>query len=868
MDPAGSRTGALSLTGGKAAIIASPVVAVLVPEILAPAGDEECLRAAVGAGADAVYFGLQTGFNARAKAANFGVADLPRVFDFLHERGVKGYVTFNTLVYDSELAAAAECLAAIARAGADAILVQDLGIARLAHSLAPTLPLHASTQMTVSSAEAAAIAKELGVVRIVLPRELSIDDIRQLRLHTDLELECFVHGALCVSYSGQCLTSEVWGQRSANRGQCAQSCRLPYDLIVDGRTHDLGIEKYLLSPKDLAAHHLIGQLIEAGVGCFKIEGRYKGPEYVAATVEKYRQVRDAILDGKPGTLAAADLEDLAFTYSRGFSAGWLAGDDHQELSHGLYPGHRGLRVGSVVEVRGYSVWVRLDTAAPALKPGDWMVFDQGNPEGDEPRGGIFSIGPTTRDVVELRFGEPGPDLRLVRPGNGLWKSHDSAVKKRLLRYMTAERRVPIDLTVRGALGEPLHLAGHDDFGRSAEVTSSVALEQADAQPLTSALLREKIGALGDTRYALRRFDVHLADRLAIPPRELKALRRRLIASLEAQPIARHTHAVTALDWAQLELGREGNDLGTPLHRLQPSNESPAELVPLCRTLDQVDAVLALGVPEVILDFMELVGLRRAVESCRAAGARVIIATMRIQKPGEEPIDVRFANLEPDGVLARHLGAVHFFRAHLGNRFQLYGDFSLNCTNAITGRTLLGMGLTALTPAYDLNIEQVRTLASELPAERLEITLHQHLPLYHTEYCLYAHNLSQGRDFRDCGRPCETHQVKLRDPKGLEHPVLVDVGCRNTVFNAHAQSAATHFDELRHAGVRRFRVEFVWESAAETTRVWRAYERLAHGAMNAATTVRKLGTLERYGVTTGTLAVVRNKALPVVGSAPL
>ncbi|HEX4386776.1 MAG TPA: peptidase U32 family protein, partial [Myxococcales bacterium] len=258
------------------------------PELLAPAGDEECLRAAVAAGADAVYFGLRGGFNARARADNFAVTDLTRVFDFLHSRNVQGFVTFNTLVFDQELPVAEEALAGIARAGADAIIVQDLGAARLARAVCPELPLHASTQMTISSAEAAAIAASLGVTRVVLPRELSIDEIAQMAKHTDLELECFVHGALCVSWSGQCLTSEALQARSANRGQCAQSCRLPYDLIVDGQkdhSHDEQL-KYLLSPRDLAAYDLLPQLLRAGVSCFKIEGRMKGPEYVANVVDK------------------------------------------------------------------------------------------------------------------------------------------------------------------------------------------------------------------------------------------------------------------------------------------------------------------------------------------------------------------------------------------------------------------------------------------------------------------------------------------------------------------------------------------------------------------------------------------------------
>lgn len=813
------------------------------PEILAPAGDEECLRAAVGAGADAVYFGLANGFNARAKAANFTLEGLAGTFDYLHSKGVKGYVTFNTVVYDSELAEAERSLAGIARAGADAIIVQDLGIARLAHALAPTLRIHASTQMTVSSPESAAIAKELGVSRVVLPRELSIEEIARFKRMTDLELECFVHGALCVSYSGQCLTSEVWGQRSANRGQCAQSCRLPYELVVDGVAKDLGVEEYLLSPKDLGAFDLIPELVEAGISCFKIEGRYKGPDYVAGAVEKYRKVLDGWLGGARVTLDRADRDDLALTYGRGFSPGWLLGDDHQELSHGVFPGHRGLRVGTIEKVAGWSVHVRPDPDAPAVKPGDWMVFDQGDPEGDEPRGGVFAVEPAKGGVVEVRFGDPGPDLAQVRAGNVLWKSHDSALKRRLLRYVDADRKVGIDLVVRGSAGRPLEVAAHDVFGRGATVLGESPLEVAQGKPLGAEILRDKLGAFGDTRYVLRHLDVKLDGDLALKPSELKRLRRRLVEVLESQPIPPRTHATT-------HVALESIVPPVPAS----SMTRPVEVVPLCRTLEQVDTVLAAGATEVCLDFMELVGLGEAVAHCRARGARTIIASMRIQKPGEEPFDRRFEGLKPDGILARHLGALHHYRGRSGG-FSLHGDFSLNATNVLTGRTLLGLGLATLTPSYDLNVSQLEDLAKGLPPDRLEITVHQHLPLYHTEYCVYAHNLSDGKDFRDCGRPCEAHRVALRDQKGLEHPVLVDVGCRNTVFNARAQSAAPHVDRLRTLGARRFRVEFVWETAAEVTRVLGAYQALVDGRRSARDVVREVGALERYGVTSGTFQVL-------------
>jgi putative protease len=286
------------------------------PELLAPAGDWECARAAVENGADAIYFGLER-FNARMRAKNFTVAGLPDLMSFLHRRGVRGYVTFNTLIFQSELKDAQDYLRSIISAGVDAAIVQDIGICRLIRKLSPDFPIHGSTQMTVSSARGVSFVRELGCNLVVLARECSIAEIEKIQeeqrsnqdsvnsdrsqtthkstdasetqsLNTDplktdsLPLEVFVHGALCVAYSGQCLTSEVLGGRSANRGECAQACRMPYELISDGEKVDLGDRQYLLSPQDLAGVEVLPDLVRVGVSSLKIEGRLKTPEYVAS----------------------------------------------------------------------------------------------------------------------------------------------------------------------------------------------------------------------------------------------------------------------------------------------------------------------------------------------------------------------------------------------------------------------------------------------------------------------------------------------------------------------------------------------------------------------------------------------------------
>ncbi len=231
-------------------------------------------RAAVSNGADAVYFGLSS-FTRRHRATNFSLAELPEVMAYLHQRNVLGYVAFNTLIFSAELAEATASIQAIVAAGADAIIVQDLGLARLIRRLAPGLPIHGSTQMTLTEPRGIEFVRRLGVERVILARELSVDDVRRIKARTDMPLEVFVHGALCVAYSGQCLTSEALGGHSANRGRCGQACRLPYELVVDGKIRDTGDQNYLLSPQDLAAHDLIDPLVRLGVRSFKIEGRLK-----------------------------------------------------------------------------------------------------------------------------------------------------------------------------------------------------------------------------------------------------------------------------------------------------------------------------------------------------------------------------------------------------------------------------------------------------------------------------------------------------------------------------------------------------------------------------------------------------------------
>src|SRR5665213_1676408 len=315
------------------------------PELLAPAGDWECAKAAIENGADAIYFGLER-FNARMRAHNFTAADLPRLMDFLHRRGVKGYVSFNTLVFANEMDDAEQYLRTLISAGVDAAIVQDVGICRLIRSLSPDFPIHASTQMTVTSAAGMDFARELGCNLVVLARECSIKEIEKVTSAASLPLEVFVHGALCVAYSGQCLTSESLGGRSANRGECAQACRMPYDLICDGQPVDLGDRRYLLSPQDLAGLEVLPDLVGAGVASFKIEGRLKSPEYVANITQVYRRALDKTAAGP----ASSSRYNMEMAFSRGLYTGWFGGTNNQRLVHARFGKKRGVYLLSLIHI--------------------------------------------------------------------------------------------------------------------------------------------------------------------------------------------------------------------------------------------------------------------------------------------------------------------------------------------------------------------------------------------------------------------------------------------------------------------------------------------------------------------------------------
>ena len=908
------------------------------PEILAPAGDWECVHAAVENGADAIYFGLER-FNARMRAKNFTIADLPELMAFLHRRGVRGYVTFNTLAFADELAEAEAYLRGIIAAGVDAAIVQDVGICRLIRNLSSDFPIHCSTQMTITSAAGVAFAEELGASLVVLARENSLKEIAAIqaaqnaprqsqiadgqepaaesrsqtaaaqseiekqdpqipsapsslvsRPSAPLLLEVFVHGALCVAYSGQCLTSEVLGGRSANRGECAQACRMPYELLADGRLVDLGSRRYLLSPQDLATLDVLPDLIRLGVASFKIEGRLKSPEYVAAITRVYRQAVDRVLAGieasarlpaggrpestcgpdqaEPTLLAALHREHdytMEMAFSRGLYSGWFRGTNNQELVHANFGTKRGVFLGEVSRVGPEHVAIRL--VAP-LKPGDGIVFDAGRPEEKEEGGRVYQVEPHGDEAV-LRFGSGDIDFRRVNPGNRLWKTSDPALEKRIRQTFEGDQirfRRPVRIEARGRAGIPLTVIMNDRAGHSVSINSAVFLEAARGQPLTTERLQEQLGRLGGTPFRLGEFVSHVEGSVMLPISELNRLRRFLVAELEQQ-------STQPLRWALTEASGplpEQAEARRQAAALQTTENAPCEhpsavaleQIVVIRQPDQLEPAWTAGARTIYCEFEDPKRYRDAVRRFRELQAdeeaanrdseaghqesTIWVAPPRIHKPGEEWILQQVLSSDADGYLVRNYDHLVFFR---GRRMR--GDYTLNVANPLSaGYFIRRYGLERVTASYDLNAAQLESLLRTAPPAWFEITIHQHMPMFHMEHCVFCAFLTAGTDYHDCGRPCDRTDLRLRDRTGAEFPVKADAGCRNTVFNNRAQTGAEYVSRLLALAARAFRVEFLNESPEELQRTVQSYRQLLRGEITGAALWKEFKLINQLGVTRG------------------
>jgi putative protease len=786
-----------------------------------------CL-AAVHHGADAIYVGVPF-FNARGRSADLSMEELKEMIDLCHLYGVKVNLAFNVVIFQNEYPKVIELLEQILPMGPDAFIVQDLGLASLIRKMAPQQRIHASTQMTVTNPDAIKLVDDLRIDRFVLGRENSIPEIKLIREQTEKELEVFVHGALCVAYSGQCFTSESLGGRSANRGQCAQSCRLPYELYVDDEKKEMGNKSYLVSPKDLMGLEEVPALKELGVNSFKVEGRLKTPEYVASAAKNYREV----LDGGP--LRINDrVQELSATYSRGFFSGWMHGVDHQRLVDGTFSAHRGLEVGEIVEVKKNKVMIR---SSVALKPQMGLLFVSDKEQGSK----IFAVQKIGANYeVELL------QKRLeLKKGLKVYLNSNETLDKELQRKWHSrehQKHIPLSMKVVAKTGEPLRLSAVDPEGREVNVASESLLAKANARPITKDFLQDELGSLGTTVYGLAKFEAEMDPDLFFNHKELKELRRKMVELMNERRI----HRDYVLNKADLPAARAKHEYQNP------------QLNILLRSLKQVEAFAGEReyvhyreqIKSIVLDFEFGKNYESSLKMIRDLGIKVGIATTRILKPQEYYNLKMISRLNPDFILVRNLGALEYLRRE--TQIPLIGDFSLNVTNSLSLHYLVNKGLSTINVSYDLNQDQLFDLVEASDPSTIEVTLHQYMPEFHMEHCVFAAFLSHGHSFKDCGKPCEKHEVKLKDPYGNWHFLKADHECRNTFFKATPQSAGFLVRELKAKGVSTFRLEALNEEASELNTKILTYLKLLKGEISSEKVLSELSLVETYGLGLGQL----------------
>lgn len=798
------------------------------PELLAPAGGKDALRAAVENGADAVYLGGKR-FNARQNADNFDGDTLRWALDYAHERGVSIYVTQNTVLLDEELDEALDQAEEVYRAGADALIVQDLGLAALVRHHFPDFPLHFSTQGTVYDLAGVEAAAALGARRVVLARELSYAEIRSIAERTSVELEVFVHGALCQCYSGQCHLSSAIGGRSGNRGTCAQPCRLPYTLLRRDKTGtgaaDAAAQSvaggYLLSPKDLNLLSQADQLVESGVASLKIEGRMKTPEYVALVTAAYRKYLDAYaVDGRSRPVDPSDQRELAQIFNRGgFTTGYFLGDPGPELITRERPKHAGTYLGAVVGGDPGKRRVRIRLEAP-LALGDGIEIDcEGLP------GNVVTL--LERTGKKADSGQPGEvldvgDIRgTIPPGSRVYKVTDKALMQKARESysgLTASR-VPVTGRFTATAGEPLELRLWDRECREAVATAGPP-EAARTRELTSEAVREQAGKTGGTPYILEELEIRLDPGLSVPLSELNRMRREALNELSRLRQRRYPERSQAA-------GASSGSRATALLRAakEPSNDSRAKETPRRIALypHQWEAdrgrYLAMKAGDGFSGFparpdriyLPLSAFRSGIGPEDTAlfqekGIEVFAAFPAVTKgwsaDAMRELAQRAVSAGAAGFLAGNLGQI---RTLLSFGLPVLGDVSLNVYNSQSVAEAARLGLAGVALSHELDLSGIRGIRQR--GIELEVVVGGRIPVMVTEHCVVGSETAATADCRACGR-CAEGYYTLRDRKGAEFPLVSDPDSgRCVILDRQVRDDSSRIPELSAAGITTFRYYF-------------------------------------------------------------
>ena len=777
------------------------------PELLAPAGTLDAVRAAVANGANSVYLGVEK-FNARDEGAQLTLDDLSQACVIAHSRGVRVYLTLNILVKPQELHDALMHLGDCIDRGIDAAIVQDVGLVRLIQAVYPGFEIHGSTQMTVHDASGAAVMQRLGIERVVLARENTLDDIRAIKAAVPgIGLESFVHGALCISYSGQCFMSGMISERSANRGSCAQSCRKDYVLrdAASGVELDRG---FLISAKDLGAYDHLRAIAEAGIGCLKIEGRKKKPEYVATVTRGYA---DFLTQVEQGTFVApsdAAVQPLVQIFSRGFTGGMYGGRAGRDYITRHQPDNHGVALGQVIS--GGPGELVLDTRYE-IEVGDGLGFEP--PEGTTH---ARSMGFSVTGVRTISRGPAGfrqaisSRIRVPTGWRVLRSSHAALLERARASFAalagpTKERRTALDVRLFGGAGAPLKAVFAAD-GEDVTVQSEIPLALASKRALDVPQLREQLGRLGDTPFALTALDASgLADGLFLPVSELNHLRQRAVDEL-----------MVRRDWAQSAAMAERAARVTAALAFAPTprtaNASEAGAFALRTeifTIEDARAAADAGATEIVLDpFLRhptppVSRVKALAAELSARGIGLRLRTPTIVRPEERASLDKWIALDTP-LLSGHLGLVAEFGA--AGR-DIIADYGVNAFNPRTAEELFALGARRITASVELTADEIERLTAPWGGAGFDVMLHGRPEGMTIEHCTLS--AAFDRVVTTCRDLCvQKHtDVALTDPTGYTFPVATDSACRNRLLHSRAIEGSEFAPRLWRAGIRGFRLVF-------------------------------------------------------------
>lgn len=794
-------------------------------ELLAPAGSWEALEAAVKAGADAIYLAGQQ-FGARKSALNFTDEALVQAIRYCHLRGVRVYLTVNTLLGDQELPQLEAFLTPLYEAGMDAFIVQDLGVFQYMRDLYPDMEIHCSTQMALHTAADLAAVKALGASRVVLPREMSVEMIKAVHEAVDIELEVFVHGALCVSVSGQCLMSSLIGGRSGNRGSCAQSCRQKYKLLK-GQGEEKVISKdgdYLLSPRDLMTIDQLGDIVEAGATSLKIEGRMKGPEYSYAVTRAYRLALDAVLNktvsgseaetDAPQAIALAK-EEIRRIFNRDFTTGFILNTGNKDFASQSTPGNRGILLGEVVSYDKRNGEMILKLFEDISKGDDLQVRSQGQSVGGRVE---YLVSGGKRVETAAKDSEILVNFKHeVAKGTQVYRTYDQQLMKQLQQQINdAQRTTGVTLKYSMEAGKPLSLELIHESGKSICVFSEAPAEVALKTPLSNERISEQLEKTGGTPYRVTALDIQRQGNETIAIKALNQLRREGLEALSEALEADWKRPVPQKLKQPGEIASE-TTLETEENRFSDSNEK-MRLTAMVRTAEQLVAAAGLGVKEIYIHnmfdvstaiWLELQDNYPEVKLIPYMGRFVYDALL------DQRIEVLKNHQDRfDTVLVSSLGQLNRLKQA---GFSVIADYSLNAFNHKTCEFLRLQGAKETTLSLELNGEQIEALLEvQLPkGQQFELVGYGKIPVMVNQYCPINGVYSQ--DKAGC-QICRKDQFYLEDKTGAKFLVKGDAHCQVELFNSAVLNLADEWHVLESMGIASYRLNFVDENQEEVTEV--------------------------------------------------